>query len=284
MADVKIEWTEEVWNPLAGCTRKSAACKRCYAEAETAAFSAPGQWGHGYAELDDGVPAWTGKIGLRDDRLLLPLTWDTPRRIFVNSTSDVFHESLEEADRIFAVIALAPQHQFQILTKRPKTMQPYIANPATPARIEAAMADIKADAPKIAQWPLPHLWLGVTAENQKEADRRIPALLETPAAIRFIAAEPLLETIDLKIGSWLKPEGSGVATAPVIDWVVAGGEVSAKATACQPDWARALRDQCAKSNTPFFWNQWGEHVPAGGGGDANRLLDGEKHEAYPTAV
>jgi len=301
--DVAIAWTDATWDPLAGCTRKSAACRHCYAEALTAASSQPGMWGHGFAESTPSGPAWTGKINLLEERLSLPLAWDEPSRIFVNSNSDLFHESLavETIDRVFAIMALAPRHIFQVLTKRPKTMQPYLADPAAPSRIERAMAAIAGDpvSARIETWPLPNVWLGVTAENQKEADRRIPLLLATPAAVRWIAAEPLLEPLDLKIGSWLR--GAPEQPGPKLDWIVAGGEISAEAQPCHPDWARSLRDQCAKSDAAFFWHQWGEHVPASGvdaepaqepakmtftrigGGASPRLLDGVLHEAFPKA-
>lgn len=284
----EIEWTEAIWDPLAGCTRKSAACRHCYAEALTAAASQSGEWGQGFAENGPKGPAWTGKIALVEDRLTLPLGWENPRRIFVNALSDLFHESLavETIDRVFAVMALTPRHIFQVLTKRPKTMQPYIADPAAPGRIEQAMAEIAPDAAaprRIEAWPLPNVWLGVTAENQKEADRRIPLLLETPAAVRWIAAEPLLERLDLKIGSWLQKTTD--AGGPKLDWVVAGGEIGVEAQPCHPDWARSLRDQCATSGAAFFWRHWGEHIPAAGveagAGLSSRLLDGVLHEAYP---
>jgi protein gp37 len=215
----------------------------------------------------------------------------------VNSLSDLFHETapVEMIDRVFAIMALAPRHTFLVLTKRPKTMQPYIVDPATPARIAKAMQEITPGA-AIDAWPLPNVWLGVTAENQKEAERRIPVLLETPAALRWVAAEPLLERLDLKCGAWLRaaPGEAG----PRLDWVVAGGEIGPEAQPCQPDWARALRDQCAKGGTPFYWRQWGEHIPnvgveagaqeSGGvsfaliGANApSRTLDGCLHAAFP---
>ncbi|MCI0468228.1 MAG: phage Gp37/Gp68 family protein [Beijerinckiaceae bacterium] len=266
-ADITIEWADSLWDPVVGCTRKSAACRHCYAEALTAKSAQDQQWGSGFAEIGPSGSSWTGKIAMRDDRLTLPLTWESPRRILVNALSDLFHEAApqELIDRIFAVIALTPHHIFQILTKRPKIMQAYIADVATPVRIARMMDEIlpEAEAHSIAAWPLPHVWLGVTAENQKEADRRIPALLETPAALRFAAAEPLLEAVDLKAGIWLRDMAEG-QTGPRLDWVVAGGEIGAEAKPCHPDWARSLRDQCAKSGTPFFWRQWGEYTPNAG--------------------
>jgi len=274
--DVKIEWTEATWNPVYGCTRKSLACKHCYAETTKAENAAPGQWGHGYAEAGGG---WTGKVEVQADRLPQPLTWAEPKRIFVNSFADLFHESLakEQIDRVFAVMALAPQHIFQILTKRPKQMQDYMSDAGTPARVEAAMADFAMLTPsrKVDPWPLPNVWLGVTAENQKEADRRIPLLLETPAALRWVAAEPLLDKLDLKPGTWLPGEG---ASGAKIDWIVGGGEFGKDVKVCQPEWARDLRDQCVKTGTPFFWNHFGAHAPAG---EAARQIDGVIYEALP---
>lgn len=306
IADVTIEWTDTIWDPLVGCTRKSAACRHCYAEALTAASAQDKQWGYGFAEVGPAGPSWTGAIALREDRLALPLAWDTPRRILVNALSDLFHESapIETIDRVFAIMALAPHHTFQILTKRPKIMQTYIADKAMPGRITHAIDEIApgANAHAIAAWPLPNVWLGVTAENQKEAERRIPVLLQTPAAVRWVAAEPLLEPLDLKLGTWLRDAlqrdaSSGIG--PWLDWVVAGGEIGVEAQPCHPDWARSLRDQCAKGGTAFFWRQWGENIPtvgvtAGarpepilltwerlGARPARRTLDGFLHETFP---
>ncbi|HYP56811.1 MAG TPA: phage Gp37/Gp68 family protein [Beijerinckia sp.] len=293
---IRIEYAEATWDPIAGCTRKSAACRHCYAEALTAEASQPGMWGEGFADKGAGGASWTGKVEIQEDRLKLPLEWEKPSRIFVNSISDLFHESLasEVIDRVFAVMALAPQHIFQVLTKRPKVMQAYMADKAARARIESAMEALAGSPVKIAGWPLPNVWLGVTAENQKEADRRIPLLLQTPAALRWAAAEPLLEKVDFKVGTWLKADGAG----PRLDWIVAGGETGAEGQKCHPDWARALRDQCAQGATPFFWTQWGEHIPSSGvaapsdatapvtftrigSGPASRELDGILHDAYP---
>lgn len=303
IANVTIEWTDAAWDPLVGCTRKSAACRHCYAEAITAEAAKDKLWGYGFAEVGPAGPGWTGAIALREDRLALPLAWDAPRRILVNALSDLFHESApaETIDRIFAIMARAPRHIFQVLTKRPKIMQAYIADAATPGRVARAMREAT---PEVADhaidaWPLPNVWLGVTAENQKEAERRIPILLQTPAAVRWVAAEPLLEALDLKLGSWLRatPEKNATGGGPFLDWVVAGGEIGAEAQPCHPDWARALRDQCATGGTPFFWRHWGEYVPSPGGGEgaasttgdlldarrAARALDGVFHEGFPEA-
>lgn len=293
---VEIAWTDTTWNPLAGCTRKSQACRQCYAESATADSARDGGWGQGFAEVGEAGPAWTGKVALREDRLGFPLGLENPARIFVNSLSDLFHESLdtETIDKVFAVMAASPRHVFQVLTKRPKTMQPYLADAGTPARIERHMAEL-GRAEKIESWPLPNVWLGVTAENQKEADRRIPLLLSSPAAVRFVAAEPLLEALDLKPGTWLKASVADQDSAkPKLDWIVAGGEIGTGAKPCQPDWARGLRDQCARAETPFFWTHWGEHIPATGAAapageaaepsgedSASRRLDGRMHEDFP---
>jgi protein gp37 len=257
--DVKIEWTEATWNPIFGCTRKSLACKHCYAETTTAENAGPGQWGQGFAEPGGG---WTGKVEVQADRLPQPLGWTEPKRIFVNSLADLFHENLakDQIDRVFAIMALSPDHTFQVLTKRPKQMQDYMSDPATPGRIEAAMAAFAMIKPprSIATWPLPNVWLGVTAENQKEADRRIPLLLATPAALRFVAAEPLLDTIDLKVGSWLPGEDGGkesAAEGAKLDWIVGGGEGLARsmqqgwhALLLEPFWRACPARRCGPAD------------------------------------
>lgn len=285
-AEFTIPWTEALWDPLAGCTRKSAACRHCYAESWTALHSQPGQWGHGFAEMGPGGAAWTGTIGLIEERLALPLGLEQKSRILVNALSDLFHESLpaETIDRVFAVMARAPRHVFVVLTKRPKTAKPYLSDPATPGRIAHLVAEQSGTGSTASlPWPLPNVWLGVTAENQKEADRRIPLLLETPAALRFAAAEPLLERLDLESSAWL---GNAPGQTPRLDWIIAGGETGEMANACHPDWARALRDQCQRAATPFFWNGWGRHLPSDQAGNdpalpANRHIDGVLHAAIP---
>lgn len=284
MADrTTIEWTDATWNPIRGCTRVSEGCRNCYAEIMAARFSDPGQWGHGIArrvKLPDGGTdhRWTGKLELIETRLDQPLRWRAPRRIFVNSTSDLFHEAAldEWIDRVFAVMALAPQHTFQVLTKRPERMREYLAaNPGI--RIRTEMPRIAGPLPVIEMdWPLPNVWLGTSVEDQASADARIPHLLATPAAVRFVSAEPLLGPVDLDEIAIPRPDlrasviwsalrGWGGAPAK-LDWVIVGGESGPGARPMRPDWARSLRDQCVAAGVPFFFKQWGEwghalHMP-----------------------
>jgi protein gp37 len=209
-----IEWTDATWNPVRGCTRVSEGCRHCYAEGVAARFSGPGQAYEGLADRSRPGSKWTGKVILVDHLLTLPLTWRKSRRIFVNSMSDLFHEALgdDQIDRVFAVMALARQHTLQVLTKRPDRMRDYLSNPMVLARIARAIARVTAKG-TLAQmalgreivagfetgetWPLRNVWLGVSVEDQKAADERIPYLLAMPAALRFLSCEPLLGPLDL---------------------------------------------------------------------------------------
>jgi protein gp37 len=216
-----ITWTDATWNPIRGCSRVSAGCRNCYAERTASRFSGPGQPYEGLVRIANGHPQWTGEVRVMEERMLDPLRWRRPRRIFVNSMSDLFHENVadETIDRIFAVMALAPQHAFQVLTKRPARMLAYLDDERRLAIADAAgdwdaldPQDEKLLARAIARhddprrdrngyihldWPLKNVWLGVSVENQAAADERIPLLLQTPAAVRWISAEPLLGSIDL---------------------------------------------------------------------------------------
>lgn len=312
MADrSKIEWTDATWNPTRGCSRVSEGCVNCYAEIMAARFSEPGQWGHGFAEIvrKQGDPLWldhrwTGKVEIVEDKLLDPLKWKKPRRIFVNSTSDLFHERLpnEAIDKVFAVMALCPQHTFQILTKRPERMREYIsgADLAAIARMWAPSIIQKLQA----VWPLSNVWLGTSCEDQPTADERIPHLIETPAEIRFVSCEPLLGPINLFdfIGPWA-PSPGDLQAPPMLDWIIAGGESGPNARPMHPDWARSLRGQCATAGVAFFFKQWGEwaHLPEAaeapdgahfvqetgswmtraGKKAAGRILDGREHNEFP---
>jgi protein gp37 len=282
MADkTGIEWTDATWNPVRGCTRVSEGCRNCYAEVLAARFSDPGQSYHGLATRN---PArWTGDVKVIEDAMLLPLRWKRGRRIFVNSTSDLFHEKVAfgDIDRIFAVMALAPQHTFQILTKRPDRMIAYM-EPQSGRRssgLGSWVLKLGYQGPlELLKWPLPNVWLGVSVENQAAADERIPLLLQTPAAKRFLSCEPLLGPIRLDrltrpteaaifSDDCLSGERGTFGTQPLfgprVDWVIAGGESGPGARPMHPDWARGLRDQCAAAGVPFFFKQHGEYAPVG---------------------
>jgi protein gp37 len=288
MADrTKIEWTDATWNPIRGCTRVSEGCRHCYAEGMAARFSDPGQWGHGLAQrvaLPGGGTdhRWTGKVELVDAALDLPLRWYTPRRIFVNSTSDLFHEKVpdEWIDSVFCVMGAATRHTFQVLTKRPERMRDYLTrrrcNFAVKAPIGGGMVDWHPFNKELAVPP--NVWLGTSIEDQATADERIPHLLATPAAVRFLSCEPLLGPVDLTGIAIPRPDlrasvildvlnGTGglVRGGPGrIDWVICGGESGPGARPMHPDWARSLRDQCQAAGVPFFFKQWGEWEPRRG--------------------
>lgn len=338
MADrSSIEWTDASWNPIRAvravalpghepgdlmetkrgwhCEKVSPGCANCYAEPMN-------------RRLGTGLPYKPGhrgdvRIYLDDKALGDPLRWRRPRKIFVGSMTDLFADFVtdEMLDRVFAVMALCPQHIFQLLTKRPERMRAYIRG-ATWRRIvdscrgEHGSSIILRNStnaleqqfgltperlscfPDRSAWPLPHVWLGVSAEDQQRADERIPILLDTPAAIRWLSAEPLLGPLDL--------DRSG------LDWVVVGGESGPGARPMDPHWARSLRDQCAEADVPFLFKQWGAWIPEEDLGEdvaratypadlkagrtwrftgvpmrrvgkkaAGRALDGETHDAYP---
>ena len=297
----QIEWTQATWNPLAGCTKVSPGCKNCYAIRDAHRMSGnPNEKIHAkYAGTvtEDGRN-WTSKINFDESSLALPLRWTRPRRIFVNSMSDLFHANVpdEWIDKIFAVMALAPQHTFQVLTKRPERMREYLGQKAaewTDLGVSETLKEMGIDCDycynqgkvkphlKAAGWyfdwdpageggeliydgmtPFPHIWLGVSVENQEEADARIPLLLDTPAAVRWLSCEPLLEIVDLNNYLYTRFEMGGARNNHnKVDWVVAGGESGPKARPSHPDWYRSLRDQCQAAGVPFFFKQWGEYQP-----------------------
>jgi protein gp37 len=241
----KIEWTDATWNFITGCTKISAGCDHCYAET--------------FAERWRGIPDHHFEQGfdvrLWPDRLMLPMKWRTPKRVFVNSMSDLFHEAVPTSliAAAFDVMRQTPQHTYQILTKR-----------------HARMRSLARSAAFGEGWPLPNVWLGVSVEDQKWADIRIPALLDTPTAVRFVSAEPLIGAIDLHphwtygkpIWGDAEPEPNGVmmqplAMQPGINWLIAGGESGPGARPCHPGWLRSLRTQCANADVPFFCKQMG---------------------------
>ena len=307
-----IEWTDATWNPVTGCSIVSPGCTNCYAMrlAGTRLKHHPSRAGLTVETRARGVeaagrqgskktnPVWNGQVRLNEQWLDEPLRWKRPRRIFVCAHGDLFHEAVPDAwiDRVFAVMTLATQHTFQVLTKRSERMRAYVGNlpnrddlVADVARQIAGDVVDRRKTMVALRNPLPSVWLGVSAERQQEADERIPDLLATPAAVRFLSAEPLLGPIDLtSIASnqqpeiyesetinaltgqqWWELDGiqhlvlNTVRSGPgaCLDWVIAGGESGAGARPMHPDWARQLRDQCDDAGVPFFFKQWGEFAP-----------------------
>ncbi len=275
----KIEWTDETWNPVTGCTRVSSGCKHCYAERVFPRVY-PGR------KFTD--------VKCHPERLDQPLRWRKPRRVFVNSMGDLFHEDvpLSFIVQVFVTMALARQHTFQILTKRSERMLAVVTLPGIQKWIaENALvmghSPCAAGAIESAGWPLPNVWLGVSVEDQATADKRIPLLLETPAAVRFVSAEPILGPIDFSLdGLWheacprcedegFTEEDTGAFISPccdnsgkseddvAIDWVIVGGESGPGARPIHPEWVRSLRAQCNAAQVPFFFKQWGAWAPCG---------------------
>jgi protein gp37 len=252
-----IEWTDATWNPVTGCTKVSPGCAHCYAETFAERFR--GVPGHPFEQGFD--------IKLWPERLTLPLRWKEPRRIFVNSMSDLFHEAIPDdfIEKIFEVMTQANQHVFQVLTKRAERMAAW-----TRSKFSGS-SDPKNG---ITSWPV-HIWLGVSVENQRFTSR-IQYLQETPALIRFLSVEPLLGPVNLE-GSLLKH----------IHWVIVGGESGPQARPVKAEWVFKIREQCQKQQVPFFFKQWGAYDPSGrrvGKKAAGRLLDGRTWDEMPADV
>lgn len=269
----RIEWADATWSPVTGCTRVSDGCLNCYIERSTPIRVA------GRKFDGEGIGSSLA-VQLHPNRLDWPLRKRGGKKIFVCSQADLFHDKVpdEYIAEVFAVMACSfcwdkPTHTFQLLTKRHARMRSLLSSDefrTKVARIAAGMSedgDNIHDAIYFHYWPLPNVWLGVSAEDQKSADLRIPALLDTPAAVRWISAEPLLGPINLD--DHLRYGGCGdcdcdhgcQGVGASIDWLVVGGESGAGARPMHPDWARSLRDQCVAAGVPFLFKQWGEWVP-----------------------
>ena len=262
----KIEWATETWNPVTGCTKISEGCQNCYAK--RMANRLRGRYGYPADE--------PFRVTFHRDRIEQPLKWKKPRKIFVCSMGDLFHSGLTGwmINEVWMMIRNAPQHIFILLTKRPGAMKAWTR----------AAAQVKA-------WPVEEIWpenawLGVTAENQKCADERIPILLQIPAAVRFVSVEPMLGCVDLERlcyengvceidalhGSHgvIRPHrGSNTS----LDWVICGGETGPGARPMKKDWVYGLKGQCVDAGVPFFFKKWG---PSG-----RRDVDGEMWEQWP---
>ncbi len=326
MSKTSIEWTEQTWNPIVGCSIVSPGCTNCYAMKMAARIEAMGNQPRyaGTTRKVNGNAIWTGKLAQApESALLAPLRRKKPTTYFVNSMGDLFHEDCpdEWIDRVFAVMALSPQHTFQVLTKRAARMRDYcltLGRHHEVDRVSLAMKQIHAEYDLGGSgafytlgtigWHFKNVWLGVSTERQQEADERIPLLLETPAAVRFISAEPLLGHIALHALNLATPTPSnalrGVRCVPddsddgyhneptaKLDWVIVGGESGLGARPMNPEWALSLRDHCTASGVPFFFKQWGAFVPETRGRyrkvskkSAGRLLDGIEHNAMPVTA
>lgn len=307
-----IEWTDRTWNPVRGCSRVSEGCRNCYAERQAARFSDPGQPFYGFVERTAAGPRWTGKLRLELKKLWEPLTWRKPARVFVNSMSDLFHENLPDDAilAIFDVMRQCERHTFQILTKRPARMRDFCQRVRFDGMGNAGggriwLAD-DANGPGYRLMGgngctgMPWVWLGVSVEDQATADERIPLLLDTPAAVRFVSAEPLLGPVDLtrllvKETGYDHPDlaetsfdalcGRGTypsrmtgipiqCEGPALDWVIVGGESGPSARPCSIDWIRKIVRQCHTASVACFVKQLGARYedPVNGiGGAAARV-------------
>ncbi len=269
-----IEWVKnadgspgKTWNPIVGCSVATPGCTNCYAMKMAHRLANNPATPHyaGTVKVVNGKPVWTGKIALAPDHVLTaPMRRKKPTNYFVNSMGDLFHEGVpdEWIDQVFAVMAVCPQHTFQVLTKRAGRMREYF----TSAPKRQSDWDCYSGFEYI-DLPLPKVWLGVSVEDQTRADERIPHLLNTPAAVRFVSCEPLLGPVDLTdirylhVGRRFSRSALHTLDTPPLDWVIVGGESGPDARPMHPKWARSLRDQCAASGIPFFMKQWGEWVP-----------------------
>lgn len=279
--DSTIEWTDASWNPVTGCTKVSAGCDHCYAER--------------FAERWRGAPRHPYEQGFDlkrwPERLAVPLGWTKPRRVFVNSMSDLWHPGVpvEFIADIFAVMAVSPQHTYQALTKRPRRQQNTLNDdtfvqmvwdriPSWRARSTSTRQDYSLPA-----WPLPNVWIGTSVEDQNVA-YRIDFLTQTPAVVRFLSCEPLLGPLDLSRWLWEDApctngldNGCPDTRRDVLHWIIAGGESGPGFRVPQPQWMRSLRDQALDAHVAFFFKQWGGLTPKANG----RTLDGRTWDEYP---
>jgi protein gp37 len=272
----KIEWTDKTWNPATGCTPVSPGCANCYAAMMARRLQAMGQ-----AKYRDGF-----KVTLHPDELEKPLHWKKPQKIFVCSMGDLFHEDVsdEVLFKIFTTMANAQWchgHRFLVLTKRPLRMKDFIEKvrlSLEEQRKPTANPDGSQSIQMTFQFPLNNIWLGVTVCNQEEADEKIPVLLDIPATLRFVSIEPMLGEIDLTHVERMpdpSPRPSESITLNTLipgcgwsdeedtrlNWVIVGGETGANARPMNPDWARAIRDQCRAAGTPFFFKKMSGRQP-----------------------
>jgi protein gp37 len=249
-AQSSIEWTDATWNPVRGCTKISPGCKHCYAETFAERFR--GVPGHPYEQGFD--------LKLIPEKLAEPLKWKTPKTIFVNSMSDLFHTDVpdEYIEQVARVMCLANWHTYQVLTKRAERLRELLST-----RLSFAAS-------------LPHIWWGVSVENRKHGVPRIDVLRAAPAKLRFLSVEPLLEDL-------------GEIDLEGIDWVIVGGESGAGARPMKPEWVEKIKEQCKSANVPFFFKQWGGLRKSKTGRELNGrtyddIPDRTKNEVAPSRI
>jgi protein gp37 len=249
MAETSIEWTDATWNPVAGCTVLTAGCTNCYAMRMAARLDAMGVAKYkGLTRRSGGRSVWTGKVRVDEKSLDAPKAWSKPRKVFVNSMSDLFHENVpvDFIERVWQVMKDTPRHTYQILTKRPERM-----------------ADVLSKQPFVV---LPNVWLGTSVEDGLVL-HRLDEIRRVPAAIRFVSLEPLIGSVS-----------AGNLTD--IDWAIVGGESGPRAREMKPEWVEEIRDMCVHSGTAFFFKQWGGVRPKSGG----RMLNGREWNQYPNSA
>lgn len=266
----KIEWTEETLNPIVGCTKISPACRNCYALrfairlAHNPRICQRDQ--HRYLKTlaySNGEWKWSGQTAWFPERLRVLEQWGRPRQVFMVSMGDMFHESVqaEWITQIFIAMARFHQHTYQVLTKRPEWMRSLLSNPAFPRIVEQTYHQFKTPDDPEFQWPLPNVWLGVTAENQRCLEERLPLLAATTAALRFVSVEPILGPVDI------------FDYADTIDWVVCGAETGPGAREAFKTDVVSLMNQCMAFDIPFLFKRWT---------NGRRDIDGTTWDAKPS--
>jgi len=279
----KIQWTDRTWNPVRGCSIVSPGCVNCYAMKQAHRFGGPGKAYEGLTKQTSAGPQWTGRIRELTGALEEPFSWRKPTRVFVNSMSDLFHEGVDFnfIAAVWRAMAQNQRHTFQILTKRPARM------------LEFTQWMAGEDHISIAEWPR-NVWLGVSAEDQQRADERIPLLLQTPAAVRFVSAEPLLGQIDFVTGgevtevghiNWLRGLKGSDSAIPALDWIIVGGESGPRARVGDGAWIRSIVSQCQSAHVPVFVKQMGTrpHLRDRKGGDPSEWPEDLRVREFPAA-
>ena len=299
MADKsKIEWTDATWNPITGCSMVSPGCTNCYAMTLAGGRLKHHPSREGLTTPTERGPVWNGEVRFNAKWLDQPLKWKKPRRIFVCAHSDLFNEDVpdEWIDLVFSVMALAPQHTFQVLTKRDNRMRAYCSSEETIGRLTNEITRFSfPDILTFRHKPdglkgiiIPNVWLGVSVESEQHT-KRIENLLDTPAAVRFVSVEPLLGPVTLDSGirggppRFLSTEIDH-PTDTKLDWVICGGESGKNARPMLAPWARDIRDECIMAGVPFHFKQWGEwdaRLRKVGKKKAGRILDGRTWDELP---